>query len=138
MAIGLVDACRNDMLNILRDRIDAGAAPGGGAILLYSGVRPAKGAAPAGTKLAECALSSPCAGNASAGVLTLDAVANGVGLADEFATFARVVDSDGAFVMDLSVGITGSGAEVEIGSVEIVVDGVVKCNSATFTAPGGA
>lgn len=133
MTLGLIDIARNAALNPIRDLIDAGTGPG--SLTLYDGVRPAKGG-PITNKVSEHTLSDPCASDAVNGVLTFNGISNGVGLRDALATWARVADSDGNFIMDVSVGNNASDAECKIEDPNIVTDTVVKANSMTITAGG--
>lgn len=130
MALGIDVAVRNSMLNAIRDAIDAGA--GAGLLRIYDGSRPATGGA-ATTLLAELTLSDPCAAGASSGVLTFSAIttdssANATGTA----TWGRIVTSAGAFVLDCSVGT--SGTDVILNTASIVSGASVSVTSATITA----
>ena len=125
------DTLRNARADQITAAIDAGGAAG--FIRLYDGTQPAKGG-PATTLLAECTFSFPSFPAASGGQITTtsitgDASANATGTA----TWARIVDSNGNFVMDGTVGLTGSGADVELDSTSITAGQPVNVSSATFT-----
>lgn len=131
MALSLATAIRNNMATQFLNALDAGA---GAAILrIYDGTRPAAGGT-ATTLLAEITLADP-SGTVSGGVLTFsgmprsDVSANATGTA----TWARLVDSTGAFVGDLDVGVSGS--DLNLGSVALSVGIAVIINSLTYTAP---
>lgn len=133
MALGIVTAARNDMATALLAKIDAGAGPG--RLQIYSGTRPATGGA-ATTLLAELTLSDP-AGTVANGELTFSAVtADNQANATGVATWARIVDSTGAFVVDASVTVTGGGGDVEINSTSISIGQQVICTSAMITIGG--
>lgn len=129
MAVAFATTLRNARLDAIKTAIDAGAGPG--LLRIYNGTRPATGGA-ATTLLAELTLSDPSAGAASGGVLTLSAItADSSANATGTATWARIVDSAGNFVMDLSVGT--SGADLNLNSVEIQAGAQVSVTSATIT-----
>ena len=128
MAMGLADTIRNNRLTQILNAIDAG--PAAGFLRIYDGTRPAKGGT-ATTLLAELTFSDP-SGTVSAGVLTFSAVnqdpsANATGTA----TWARIVDSTGAFVADFNVGTSGS--DINLNSVAISTGQAVQITSATIT-----
>lgn len=128
MTMGLADTIRNNRLTQILNAIDAGA--GAGFLRIYDGTRPSKGGTVT-TLLAELTFSDP-SGTVSGGVLTFNAVnqdpsANATGTA----TWARIVDSTGAFVADLSVGT--SGQDVNLNSTSIATGQVVQITSATIT-----
>lgn len=109
---------------------DNGAGPA--VLQIWSGTAPAtKGAAPAGTLLAEIALAEP-AGVSTSGVLTLtvprsDTSANAGGTAG----FWRVVDGVGAYVCNGTVGVATG--ELQLVSLTIVAAAPVEVTAFTFT-----
>ena len=112
MSIGLALSLRNARLAAVVATIDAGDDPG--RLMLYKGTRPATGGAPgAGDLLASLELANP-SGSIDAAVLTFAAVANQTAGAAGIPTWARFVSSDYSQVLDADVGITGSGALVEM------------------------
>jgi len=100
MALGLSTAVRNARGSVLTT--EAGNAA---KFQIYSGTRPATGAAiTSQVKLAEFTMGTPFA-TTSAGVTTITLPANATGLAAGTATWARLTKTDGTtFVMDLSAG----------------------------------
>lgn len=130
MALGFAATTRNGWLDNVNTLLNAGA--GAALIRIYDGVRPATGGA-ATTLLAELTCSDPAAPAASGGVLTFSAItqdssANATGTA----TWFRMVDSAGTFVMDGSVGTSGS--DLNLTSTSIVATEPVSISSATITA----
>lgn len=128
MAIGLSSTVRDNRLTQILNAIDGGA--GAGLLRIYDGTRPATGGAPT-TLLAELTLSDP-SGSVAAGVLTFSAVttdsaANATGTA----TWARIVDSTGSFVLDCSV--STAGADINLNTTSIVVNAAVSITSAAIT-----
>lgn len=102
-----------------------------GKLQLYDGTRPATGGT-ATNKLAEFTLGSPFAAAASSGSMSPTLPANVSGLLAGTATWARVTTSGGTFVMDLSVGT--SGTEVVLNTTSISVGVTVSVTSWTITA----
>lgn len=130
MALGFLVALRNNELDEITALIDAGA--GAGLIRIYDGTRPATGGT-ATTLLAELTCSDPSFPAASSGAMTANAItddssANATGTA----TWFRVVDSNGAFVLDGDVGTSGS--DLNLDSVSITVGQTVSISSFVLTA----
>lgn len=134
MTIGLASTLRDSRLTLIKDAIDAGS--GAGKLVLYTATRPATGAAITDQALlASIAFNDPC-GTVSGGVLTFDvdpvpqdATADATGTMG----WARIVTSADAFVADLSVGTTGSGADVIVNTLSVILNGPVSILSATIT-----
>lgn len=127
MALGFASTLRNDILQKVIDHIDTGTA---GHLKIYSGSRPATGGSTT-TLLADFTLASPCAGSPSGGVLTFSAISNVNASASGTATWARITDSAGTFVMDLSVSTSGS--DINLSSTALVSGVPVQITSATIT-----
>jgi hypothetical protein len=131
MALAFSTTIRNGWLDNINTAINAGT--GAGLLRIYSGTRPATGGT-ATTLLAELTLSDPAASSASSGVLTLNAItADSSADATGTATWFRVVDSSGTFVMDGNVGTSGS--DLNLTTTSIVSGQPVSITSATITAP---
>ena len=86
------------------------------------------------TLLAELAFSDPAFGVPASGVLTANAInddtsANAAGTA----TWFRVVDSNGTFVYDGSVGLTSSGEDLELNTTTFSVGLNVSVTSLMIT-----
>lgn len=126
MAVIYSTAAKNARLQGVIDTIDAGSGPG---VLQI-------GTSAMGTVLAEITLADPC-GTVTGGVLTFssfprsDSSANATGVA----AAARIRDSNGADVITgLTVGMTGSGADIILETTNIDTGEIVTLNSATITA----
>ena len=130
MTLGIVTAVRNAGLDAINTAMNAGA--GAALLRVYDGTRPATGGA-ATTLLAELTCTDPAAPAASSGVLTFSAITQDSSAnASGTATWCRIVDSTGAFVLDGSVGT--SGADYNLNTVTITAGVAVSCTSATLTA----
>lgn len=130
MAIGLATTIRNAMLDAIKTAIDAGA--GAALIRIYDGSRPATGGT-ATNLLAELTCSDPSAPSASGGVLTFNSITQDSSAnASGTATWFRIVDSSGTFVLDGSVGT--SGADMNLSTTTIVAGQPVSLTSGTITA----
>jgi len=127
MAVIYSTAAKNARLNAVAATIDAGSGPG---VLQI-------GTTSMGTVLATIVLADPCASSASGGVLTFSGFPRSDSSADANGTAAaaRIRDSDGNDVITgLTVGTTGSGADIIFESVSFNVGEVITLNSATITA----
>lgn len=126
MAVGMATTLRNARLDEIT------AAAGSNALLnIYDGSRPATGGA-ATTLLAQLTCNATFAPAASGGTLTLNAItsdssANATGTA----TWGRITTSGATFVLDCSVGT--SGTDVILNTASIVSGAAVACTSAVFT-----
>jgi len=134
MTIGIATTIRNNILEQIIDAFDAAVSPG--AILLYTegSGRPATGGAITDqVLLGTIGLSDPCA-TIDAGVLTFDAFTEDP-IADDTGqiAFARGVDGDGNFVMDLGCGISGSGEELIFNTLNVQAGGVIQILSGSLT-----
>lgn len=106
MALGLSSTARNARLAALASEIDGGGAAG--TLKIYSGTRPATGAAiTTQTLLATLTFAYPCAAAPSAGSMTMNSITSGVGVAGTAAWF-RIESSAGVFVADGSIGTSGA------------------------------
>lgn len=126
---------RNARVQQIANAVDAGA--GAGVLRFYTAPRPATGAAiSTQTLLAEVTLNDPAFAAAAAGQIVLDnspqpedPSINATGTA----AWARLVDSVGTFIGDATVGATGSGADIELDSVDLALGGTLRITSGTFT-----
>jgi len=130
MALGFATTLRTARASQIVAAIDAGA--GAGKLRLYNGTRPATGGAVT-TLLAELTFSDPC-GTVTSGVLTFSAIASDAS-ADNTgtATWFRIVDSTGAFVLDGTITVTGGGGDITMTSTSIQAGVTVDATSLVFT-----
>lgn len=105
----------------------------GGTINIYSGAQPATAntALSGNTLLVTFTFGATAFGAASGGVITANAIASGTAVATGTATFARILQSGGATVMDTSVGLTGAG--INLASLTIVEGTLIPCTSFTHS-----
>lgn len=129
----LTAAARNAACDGVVDLADGG--PGAGTIEVRTGSAPASADdAATGTLLLTFTLADPAFGAASAGVATAASVPRtAIGVAAGTAGWARLLDSAGAKVADLSVGT--SGTDIEISSIAITVGRTVTLTALTITVP---
>ncbi len=130
MALGFATTLRTARASQIVAAIDAGA--GAGKLRLYNGTRPATGGTVT-TLLAELTFSDPC-GTVTSGVLTFSAIASDAS-ADNTgtATWFRIVDSTGAFVLDGTITVTGGGGDITMTSTSIQAGVTVDATSLVFT-----
>ena len=102
MALAYSTTVRNAMLDTITSNAGASAK-----LRFYDGTRPATGGAVT-TLLAELTCNATFAPAASGGVLTLNAITGANASATGTATWFRIVTSGAVFVLDGSVGTSGS------------------------------
>ena len=116
------------------DRIDAGA--GAGTIKIYDGTIPTDADTAVGAQvlLATLTFSDPAFGAASNGVATASAITSDSSAdATGTAAWARIADSVGATVMDVTVGTSGD--DINFNTVAFVAAATISITSLTYTAP---
>lgn len=130
----LTNAAASAAADAVVDLIDAGAAAG--TIKIYTGTIPtdANTAIGAQVLLATLTCSDPAFGAASNGVATASAITSDSSAdATGTAAWARVADSNGVTVMDLTVGT--SGEDINFNTVSFVTGAVIAISSLTYTQP---
>jgi len=126
MALAYSTTVRNGMLDQITSAIGAS-----GLLRIYDGTRPASGGT-ATTLLAQLALSATSAPAASSGVLTFNAITQDSSAdATGTATWFRVTTSGGTFVIDGSVGTSGS--DLNMTTTSIVATQPVQVTSFVIT-----
>jgi hypothetical protein len=132
MTIGMNVTLRNARLTEIITAMDAGAGPA--TLSFYDGTPPATGAAITTEVLLGTLTMSYPSGTVSAGVLTLNAITEDSSAdATGTASWARIVDSNVAHVMDLTVTATAGGGDIELNTVSIVIGGPIRITSAAIT-----
>lgn len=126
-AVTLENAVKSLACNAIVDSLDAGAAAG------YVEIRTSGGT----TLLVTIVLADPAFGAAANGVATLDVGTppDGTAVADGSAAVCRFYDSDDTLRFSGTVGLTGSGAGVELETTNIETNDVVTITGGTFTVP---
>lgn len=114
--------------NLLETKVDAGAGPG--ELRMYSGTQPAFGGAETTLLCTNVGQSTFFASNV-AGLLTADTIANGNPVVTDTATWARLCDSNGNAVIDMSID------ELNLASNDIVIGVPVVISSFTYQVVGG-
>jgi hypothetical protein len=129
MAIAYATTLRNSRMDTIKTAIDAGS--GAGLLRIYDGARPATGGA-ATNLLAELTFNDPSFPSATTGVITASAITQDSSAnASGTATWFRVVDSTGSFVMDGNVGTVGS--DLNLTTTSIVITQPVAVTSFVLT-----
>ncbi len=134
MTLGMLTALRTTRATAIRDLLDIGAT--GALIDIYDGTRPATGAAVTTQILLATVTCSTISGTVTNGVLTFNAITDGTGTAGatvggKNATWCRFRDSSSTFVMDGSVGLSGS--DINLNSVLIATGQTVSVTSGSIT-----
>lgn len=137
MTIRLPDASRDAACDAVTNRADLGAAAA--RLRIFTGAQPASAnSAPSGTQLADIPLPDPAFVSGGTGANTLNdpgaSNATNAGVAGWF----RVVDSDGNTVLDGSVGVSGSGADLILSNTNLAVGQPVDIQAGgTVVMPAG-
>lgn len=126
---------KNSYLNAIRALIDAGS--GGGKIKVYQGPRPdtPDKSAAKNMLLATLRFSHICAPPAIDGELIFSEIHDDlIPMVNGEASFARITDSNENVVMDMQVGLNGSGAALEFDNILIQVGHPVRITSGRLIA----
>lgn len=128
-------AVRNALVDAFTALIDAGAA--GGTIKIRTGSPPATPAtAASGTLLATLTFSVTAFGAASGGTATAAAITSDTSAdATGIAGWARIADSNGVTIADVSITGVGGGGDIEFDDTNFVAGGTVSISSMTITMP---
>ncbi len=130
----LSNAAASAAADAVVDLIDAGA--GAGTIKIYDGTIPTNANTAIGAQvlLATLTFSDPAFGAASNGVATASAITSDSSAdATGTATWARIADSNGNTVMDVTVGT--SGEDINFNTVSFVSGATIAISSLTYTQP---
>lgn len=125
MAMGFATTLRTARADAIIDAAGTGAK-----LRIYDGSRPATGGT-ATTLLAELVWTGEEIGTASSGVITLNVPDATTGAANGTATWARIVTSANAFVVDMAVGTSGS--DLNLNTTTISTGVAVSVTSGTIT-----
>jgi len=125
MSVAYSQDLRNDRLDAVTNRVGAN-----GLLRIYGGTKPAPGGTP-GTLLAELVCGDPFAPAASDGTLSANAIADGTAAASGEATWFRLTNSGGDFVVDGDAG--ESAAELILDDASLIEGGTVSVSSLTVT-----
>lgn len=129
MPVTYNDTVANARLTVARDAIDQGAGPG----KLVIGTSALAGATGV---LVEIPFADP-SGSVAARVLTLSGMPKeGTAIANGTAAKVEIRDSNNVVIVsDLTVGVSGSGANIIINTTAIVTNQIVQLLSGTITHP---
>ena len=129
----LSTAARNASVAAVLALVDAG--PGAGTLKFYTGSQPANPqTAPSGTLLATLTFSDPAFGAPSTGTATANAITSDTAAdASGTAGWARIADSTGATVKDVTVGT--SGTDITFASVTWNAGDTIAMSSLTYAQP---
>jgi hypothetical protein len=132
MGIAFSDTLRTARANQIISAINAGAGPG--SMKFYTAPQPAKGAAITTQTLLGTVTFSEPAGTVTNGVLTFSMITDDISAdADGAAVWVRVLDGDGAFVMDMPVTDTNGVGPVKMPSTQIYAGGTIHVTDAVLT-----
>ncbi len=125
----LANGSRSLAANASADQCD------GGTCEYRTGSSPGANAAATGTLLAAIVFPTPAFAAAVNGVKALNATGGVLPAAGGVVGYARLLTSGAAKIADLTVGVTGSGADIELPSTTIVMGVTQSLASGSWTQP---
>ncbi len=132
MSLTYTTAVKNARANALVNQIDAASTPA--TIILYSGTAPiGVGAITTQVALVTLTLQKPCFASITNGVITLNAITEQMVQATGTAGFARLLDGDGVAIADMTIGINGSGEDIEIPTVDLIQGSYIRITTGQIT-----
>lgn len=132
MGTAFSNALRTARANAIIAVINNGTGPG--TMNFYTATQPAKGAAITSQTLLGTVTFAEPAGTVSNGVLTFSTITDdSLADANGIATWCRVLDGDGAFVMDLTVTNLADVGPVRMSSTQVYAGGIIHVSSAVLT-----
>jgi hypothetical protein len=137
MALGFATTLRTNRATQVLNAIDGGT--GAGTLNIYSGTRPATAAAiTTQVLLGVLTFSDPC-GTVTSGVLTFSAITQDASAdATGTATWFRVLDGSGSFVMDGAITVTGGGGDMTLNTTSITIGGPISVTGTKQITEGNA
>ena len=130
MTIRYATAVKNARMVATAAKIDAGS--GNAKLIVYTGTVPASnGAVTYQEKLAEFTLQKP-ATSISFGVMTALIDGRATVIKDGRIGWVRLVDGDGVAVADYDVGLSGSGADLILATLDVNKDSALEASSAVL------
>lgn len=144
MTLSIANAQAIQVCDAVVDSVDLGSANPQGTLVIYAGTPPARvdASLSGNTVLAQLAMSNPAFGaavdvpasnlaRATANAIADDTSADATGVA----TFFRILDRDNTPRIQGACGATGSGAELELNSVNLQAGAAVEVSSLTVSMP---
>ena len=132
MGITLADSIRSNRATVILTALDAGSGPA--TMAFYTATQPAKGVAVTDQTLLGTVTFSDPAGVVENGVLTLSAITDdNLADADGVASWARVLDSAGVFVMDVTVTNNAGAGPIKMASTQVYAGGIIRVSSGVLT-----
>lgn len=142
MTLSIANAQAIEVCDAVVDSCDLGTTNPQATLVIYSGTPPANvdASLSGNTVLAQLAMSNPAFGGAvditpgaraTANAISDDTDADATGTA----TFYRILDRDNTPRIQGACGTTGSGAELELNSVNLQAGAAVEVSSLTVTMP---
>ena len=123
---------RNAQLQALASQIDGGHSAA--TLSLYAGVAPAGvGAITDQSLLVALPMDYPCANKIEYGVLTFGAVQEQMITGTGTVGFARICDSAGVPICDLTVGLSNSGADLVLPTVSLMAGAYLRLTGVTIS-----
>lgn len=122
MSVTLPEATRNEIADLVVDKVDTGTTNAAGKLRIKDS---------GGNTLVDCNLSNPAFGDAAAGVATANAIFNGTASASGQASTFDVLDRDETLIFSGTVTANGDGGDLESdsNSVQVTSGGSISITS---------
>ncbi len=125
MSLTYTTAVKNSRAQALANQIDASSAAG--SLTIFTGAAPVGvGTVTTQTALVVMPLQKPCSASIANGILTLANITEQMVQTTGQAAWARLKNGDGVAIADMSVGLSGSGADIELPTVSLIQGSYVR------------
>ncbi len=132
MSLSYTVAVRNARAQALTNLIDASATAG--SITIYTGTAPdGVGAITNQIALIVIPLSKPCVASITNGVINLAAITEQMVTVTGKAGWARIKNGDGVAIADLTIGLNGSGADIELPTLDLIQGAYIRITAGQIT-----
>lgn len=132
MSLTYTTAVKNVRAQALVGLIDAASNPG--AMILYTGEAPVGvGTITSQQALVTLSLQKPCYATIENGVITLNSIAEQMVQTTGTTGFARLLDGNNVAIADMTIGVIGSGADIEIPTVDLIQGSYIRITAGQIT-----
>lgn len=132
MSLSYTVAVKNARAQAFTNLIDASATAG--SITIYTGTAPSGvGAITNQTALIVIPLQHPCVSSIANGVITLAAISEQMVPVTGKVGWARIKNGDGVAIADITVGLNGSGSDIELPTVDLIQGAYIRITAGQIT-----
>jgi len=132
MSLTYTSDVKNARAQALVNQIDAGSSQA--SIILYTGSAPIDvGVITTELPLVTLTLPKPCYASIVNGVISLNVIPEQMVQATGAAGFARLLNGDGDAIADMTVGVNGSGEDIELPTVDLIQGSYIRITAGQIT-----